>query len=153
MSLLAIAISIVIIGVEIKVAEELRHVSSEGVQIATVLLGGSSQAFGTTYEARDLGHLQEFVLIRGGDILQYLGYEFGSHTLLYGLQNAETICDGRFAHIYDVALVYHPRRFQLRPLHAHLPFLAGRCSYGARLEDACRPQPFVYTCFVLHLLL
>lgn len=66
----------------------------KGIDGSSVFLGGSACATGSVYEAADASHLEQFVLVGSGNILIDLGQQFGSHSLLYGFEHSERVCDG-----------------------------------------------------------
>ena len=97
-----------------KVTEELRHVSflhGEGIKAATLFLGGPAGSPGPIYETAYLGHLQQFILLGGGNVLQHLGKEFGPYPVLDGLQYLERLGNGRFAYADDIAHPHHVAGF------------------------------------------
>ena len=77
-----------VVEIEVEVGEEDGDVGGgvgEVVEGAALFLGGASGAAGTPDEAADAVHLQELVLLGGGDVLQDLGDELGPYEVLNGL--------------------------------------------------------------------
>ena len=142
--------SIFIFQVELEVSKELGHIFPEVIQAATLLLGGTTCAFGPANEAAYLAHLKQFVLVGRSDVLQHFRYELGANASFNGLKNTEAVGDGGFANIHHIARFNHAAGLERGTAHAHLPFLASGSSDGTRLEDACCPKPFVYSCFCVH---
>ena len=68
-----------------------------------------------------------------GDVLEHLGHELGPHAVFYGLEHAEGVGDGRFAHTYHIALLDGLRGFHVHTVHGHLSLLAGVCRHRAGL--------------------
>ena len=128
------------VGTEALVGEEL-------VEVAALLLGGAACATHATGKAADLAHLEDVVLFFGGDVLEHLGYELGTHTILDGLEHTKGVGDGRLAHTHHIALLDVLRGFHRHAVHRHLTLLAGIGSHRTSLIQAYSPKPFVYSCF------
>ena len=104
-------------------------VTEELVEVAALLLGGTPRAAHAVGKATDLTHLKDVVLLLGGDILEHLGHELGSHTVFYRLEHTEGVGDGRLAHTYYIALLDVLRGFHRSAVHRYLPLLAGICGH------------------------
>ena len=135
-----------VVEVEIEIAEEYGDVSGLGAKVvegSALFLGGAACAAGTIDEAADAVHLEELVLLGGGDILENLGDELGADAVLNGLKDAEAVGDGRLAYVDDIADLDHARRLHLRAAYAHLSLFTGRSGHSSGLEDTGCPKPFV----------
>ena len=111
---------------EIIVAEEL-------VKVAALLLGGAARATHAVGKATNLAHLENVVLLFRSDVFQHLGYEFGAHAALDGLEHTKGVGDGRLAYAHHVALLDGLRGFHRYAIHRHLTFLASISRDGAGL--------------------
>ena len=122
-------------------------VTEELVEVAALLLGGTPRAAHAVGKATDLTHLKDVVLLLGGDVLELFGHELGSHAVLYRLEHAEGVGDGRLAHTYHIAILDVLRGFHCYTVHRYLPFLTGVRSHRTGLIQAYGPKPFVYSSF------
>ena len=118
----------------------------EIVEGAAVLLGWSACAAGSVNKSAHAAHLQQLILLRRSDILQYLGQHLGAHAFLDGLEYTKGIGNGWFAHVDNIALLHHVRRLEARTVLGDAAILACVGSNGACLEYARCPQPFVKSC-------
>lgn len=119
----------------------------EGVQCAALLLRRSTRAACAVYESADATHLEQFILLRVGHVLVNLRQELGAHALLYRLQNLERVGYWRLLHAHHIAHLHRAARLYGHSAQHDASVLAGVGSYGACLEYARCPQPFVYTCY------
>lgn len=154
LKLLIVAI-VLKIRVKLIIVQEVVKIPSVGVetllgetaQLAAFALGGPAQTFAAVHKTAYLDHVKQVHFRSRGDVFHVSGHELGSKPVFGEIKNAKGVGDRRFAHLYDIAHFYHARRLCRRVANAHTAFFACVGGYGARFENAYRPQPFVNSDF------
>ena len=122
---------------------EVKRISPEAPVPVTKINREKSVLGGATNVAANLAHFEKFVLVGRCDVDEHFGNEFCADSSLYGLENSETVCDRRFAYIYNITHAYSARGLELCSLHTYLSLFACSSCYGAGFEYARGPKPFV----------
>lgn len=120
--------------VVIEIAEE--SGCDKFIKFATLFLGWATCTACTVDKTADATHFQQFVLVGCGYILQYVGNQFGSYPVLYGLKYSEGIGDGWFSHLDDITFFHDARWLLLDSIYHYSSVFASISGNGACLEYA-----------------